>query len=251
MSGRRRDSGAMTSNAILSPFRLRGAVALVTGANRGIGRVFARELLARGAATVYAGARRPDLVTDPDVVPVKLDITDPEQVEAARDRCGDVTILINNAGLLHATPLVGNPSLRNAREEMETNFFGTLNTIRAFAPVLAHNGGGAIVNVLSVLSFANLPAWGSYSATKAAAWSLTNSVRDELAEQGTRVLGVHSGLVDTDMAAGIDFPKIAPEAVVTKALDALEAGQIEALVDEYTRTHKAILAEYPNNQSNA
>ena len=128
---------------------------------------------------------------------------------------------------------------------METNFFGTLAMIRAFAPVLCRNGGGAMVNLLSVLSFINYAPWGSYSASKAAAWSLTNSARDELAGQGTRVLGVHSALVNTDMTAGLELPKPSPEAYVTEALDALEAGRIEALVDEHTRTFKAMLAGHP------
>jgi NAD(P)-dependent dehydrogenase (short-subunit alcohol dehydrogenase family) len=235
----------MTSNATPSPFPVEGAVALVTGANRGIGRAFARALLARGATKVYAAARNPERVTDTGIEPLTLDITNPGQVEAARDRCSDVTLLVNNAGVFHATPLIAAPSMQSAREEMETNYFGTLTMIRAFAPVLAANGGGAIVNVLSVLSFVNFAPWGSYGATKAAAWSLTNSARDELAAQGTHVLGVHSGLVDTDMTAGIDFPKIAPETLITQALDALEKGDIEALVDDHTRAQKATLARFP------
>jgi NAD(P)-dependent dehydrogenase (short-subunit alcohol dehydrogenase family) len=243
MSDPHRDAARMTSDN--TPFSLRGAVALVTGANRGIGRAMARDLVERGATKVYGGSRIPEAIEDPDVVPVRLDITDEEQVAAAAERCGDVTVLVNNAGVFRRGPLLGAPSVEDAREEMETNFFGTLAMIRAFTPILGRNGGGTVVNVLSVLSFINYAPWGSYSASKAAAWSLTNSARDELAEQGTRVLAVHSALVDTDMTAGLELPKLTPEAYVSEALDSLEAGRIEALVDEHTRTYKAMLAGHP------
>jgi NAD(P)-dependent dehydrogenase (short-subunit alcohol dehydrogenase family) len=236
----------MTTYDIRTPFPLRGAVALVTGANRGIGRAFARELLARGVAKVYAGARDPGTVVDPRVTPVRLDVTDPEQIAAAADRYGDVDLLINNAGVFHPGPLLGAPSIQDAREEMETNLFGTLSMTRAFAPILGRNGGGAVVNALSVLSFINYAPWGSYSASKAAAWSMTNSVRDELAEQGTLVTAVHSALVDTDMTKGLELPKVSPEAYVTAALDAVAQGQIEAIVDEHTRTYRAMLAHHPH-----
>jgi NAD(P)-dependent dehydrogenase (short-subunit alcohol dehydrogenase family) len=251
VSGGSRHGGNMTSYDIRTPFPLRGAVALVTGANRGIGRAFAQELIARGAAKVYAGARDPGTVQDPRLIPVRLDVTDPEQIAAAADACGDVNLLINNAGVFRTGPLLGTPTIQNAREEIETNLFGTLSMTRAFAPILGRNGGGAIVNTLSVLSFINYAPWGGYSASKAAAWSLTNSARDELAGQGTRVVGVHASLVDTGMTAGLDFPKIAPEVYVGAALDALEEGRMEALADEHTRTFKAMLAHHPQNQPEA
>jgi NAD(P)-dependent dehydrogenase (short-subunit alcohol dehydrogenase family) len=238
----------MTSNEVASPFSLRGAVALVTGANRGIGRTFAAELVERGAAKVYAGARNPATIDDPGLVPVQLDITDPGQVASAAERCSDVTVLINNAGVFSRLPLLGAPSIEDVRAEMETNFFGPLAMMRAFAPVLGRNGGGAVVNALSILSFLTYAPWGSYSASKAAAWSMTNSVRDELAGQGTRVVGVHSAFVETDMTIGVDGPKIAPEVFVAEALDALEAGRIEALVDEQTVAWKGMLSDYPNKQ---
>ncbi|MEU3985698.1 SDR family oxidoreductase [Streptomyces sp. NPDC026672] len=238
----------MTADTVQPSFSLRGAVALVTGANRGIGRAFARELTARGAAKVYGAARDPATIVDPGILPVRLDVTVPEQVTAAADQCGDVTVLINNAGVFHRGPLLGAASLDDLREEMETNFFGTLAMMRAFAPVLGRNGGGAVVNALSVLSFINYAPWGSYSASKSAAWSLTNSARDELAGQGTRVVAVHSALIDTDMTAGLELPKTTPQVYVTAALDALEEGRVEALVDEHTRTFKAMLADHPHGR---
>ncbi|GAA4618224.1 SDR family oxidoreductase [Actinoallomurus liliacearum] len=219
--------------------RIDGCVALVTGANRGLGAVFARTLLEHGARRVYAGARNPDLVSDSGMVPIRLDVTEPEQVADAVQRCADVTLLINNAGVLTDSPLVDVPTMKAARTEMEVNYFGTLSMCRAFAPVLARNGGGAMVNVLSVASFFANPAMGSYAASKAAAWALTNGVRVELRRQGTQVVAVHSGYIDTDMAAHVAGPKTSPETVVTATLDALEAGAEEVLADERTRQIKA------------
>lgn len=214
--------------------KIDGSIVLVTGANRGLGRAFAQALLERGASKVYGGARDPGTVTDPGVVPVRLDITDPAQVAAAAERCGDVTLLINNAGILRGGGLLGDP--KGARAEMETNFFGTLEMSRAFAPLLA---GGALVNVLSVLSWLSLPQVASYAASKAAAWSLTNGLRNELRAQGTLVVGVHAGFIDTDMAAGVDGPKISPAEVVAQTLDAIEADREEVLADQVTREVKA------------
>jgi NAD(P)-dependent dehydrogenase (short-subunit alcohol dehydrogenase family) len=238
----------MTSNEVNSPFSLQGAVALVTGANRGIGRTFAAELLERGAARVYGAARNPATIGDPGLVPVQLDITDPGQMAAVAERCSDVTVLVNNAGVFSRLPLLGAPSMDDVRAEMETNFFGPLAMMRAFAPILGRNGGGAIVNALSILSFLSYAPWGSYSASKAAAWSMTNSVRDELAGQGTQVVAVHSAFVETDMTIGVDGPKIEPEVYVAAALDALEAGRFDALADEQTVAWKGLLSDYPNKQ---
>ena len=217
-----------------------GAVALVTGADRGLGRVFARELVSRGAARVYGAARNPAAVTEPGVTSIALDITDPARVAQVAHDCADVTVLVNNAGVMKASPFIGAPNLDAARLEMETNYFGTLSMCRAFAPVLAA-GGGAIVNMLSVSSFYTAPFDPSYSASKAAELSLTNGIRMELSQQGTLVVAVHASFIDTDMAAGIDAPKISPESVARQAFDAVEAGQIEVLADERSRFVKAAL----------
>jgi NAD(P)-dependent dehydrogenase (short-subunit alcohol dehydrogenase family) len=222
--------------------KISGSTVLVTGANRGLGAAFARALLDRGARTVYAGARDPASVTatgtGQGLIPVALDITDPASVAAAAARCADVDLLINNAGI----SLSRSPAPDQARAEMETNYFGTLSMSRAFAPVLAANGGGALVNVLSVLSFVTFPSVSTYAASKAAAWSLTNALRVELAEQGTQVVGVHAGYIDTDMAAGVEGPKISPAEVAGLTLDGLEAGAYEVLADGISRETKAALS---------
>jgi NAD(P)-dependent dehydrogenase (short-subunit alcohol dehydrogenase family) len=222
--------------------KIDGSVALVTGANRGLGEVYARELVARGAAKVYGAARNPAAVTEPGVTPVALDITDPGRIAQVAAQCADVTLLVNNAGVLKYSTFTGAPNLDAARAEMETNYFGTLSMCRAFAPVLAANGGGAIVNMLSVTSFYSNPFDASYGASKAAAWSLTNGVRLELHHQHTLVVAVHASFIDTDMAALTDAPKDTPESVARQALEAVESGQIEVLADERTRTVKAELS---------
>ena len=219
-----------------------GSVALVSGANRGLGRVYARELVSRGAAKVYGAARDPGTVGEPGVTPVRLDITDPGQVAEVAGQCADVNLLVNNAGVMKASTFIGAPGLDAARLEMETNYFGTLSMCRAFAPVLAANGGGALVNMLSVTSFYTNPLDASYGASKAAAWSLTNGVRIELAHQGTLVVAVHASFIDTDMAALADVAKDSPESVARQVLDAVEAGQIEVLADERSRFVKASLS---------
>jgi len=217
-----------------------GSVALVTGANRGIGRSIADELLARGAEKVYAAVRDVNSVTDGRLVAVELDVTDAAQVAAVAARLDDVEIVVNNAGIAHpASPLAA--SLQSARDELEVNYLGLISTTQAFAPVLAANGGGAFVNVLSVVSWVGMPSLATYSASKSAAWGWTNAARVELKRQGTQVVGVHVGFVDTDLTAGMDAEKIAPSQVAIAALDALEQGAEEALVDEFSQTIKAAL----------
>jgi len=222
--------------------KIGGSVALVTGANRGLGRAYARELVSRGAAKVYGAARDPAAVTDPGVTPIALDITDPERVGRVAQQCADVTLLVNNAGVMKASTFIDAPNLDAARLEMETNYLGTLSMCRAFAPVLAANGGGAIVNMLSITSFYTNPFNASYGASKAAAWSLTNGIRLELHHRGTLVVAVHAGFIDTDMAALATAPKISPESVAQQVFDAVEAGEIEVLADERSRSVKASLS---------
>ena len=221
--------------------QIEGTTALVTGANRGLGRRFAQALLDRGAAKVYAAARNPESVDLPGVVPVRLDITDPAQVSAAASLASDVQVLVNNAGSsTHAQLPHGD--LDDVRLEMETHYFGTLLVARAFAPVLAANGGGAILNVLSVLSWTALPTTGAYSAAKAAELSLTNSLRIALSEQKTLVTALHVGYMDTDMAAHVDGPKSDPGVIANLALDGVEAGAPEIVADEVSRTVRAALS---------
>jgi len=217
---------------------IKNSVVLVTGGNRGLGKAFVEEALARGAATVYAAARDPRTVTTPGAVPLALDVTDPDSVAAAAARAGDVSILVNNAGAFVGANYLSAP-VEDVRREFEVNFYGPLLVTRAFAPALVANGGH-VLNVHSVLSW--LAISGSYSATKAALWSMTNSLRLDLAPRGVGVTGLHVGYVDTDMAAAVDAPKERPSDVVRRALDGVEAGAHEVLADEVSREVKRGLA---------
>lgn len=214
---------------------IQNSVVLITGANRGIGLAFARELLARGARKVYAGARDTATVTLAGVQALQLDVTQPEQIAAAARQATDVTLVINNAGIAQPGGFLAQDSDTVARRLFETNFFGVLNVSRAFAPVLKANGGGALLNVLSVASWVNGGELAAYSASKSAAWSLTNAMRHELAGQKTQVLGLHMGYVDTDLTRGFEVPKSSAEEIVQQALDGLEAGADEVLADALTR----------------
>lgn len=226
-----------------------GKTVLVTGANRGIGRAFVVGLLQAGAAKIYATARKPELLADlvsdgaGKVVPLQLDVTNLDQVEAAAKNT-DVALVVNNAGIAAFEGLISAGSSDPAREEMEINYFGTLNVARAFAPVLAQNGGGAIINLSSIAGQVNFPALGSYSASKAAVHSLTQGIRAELAAQGTQILGVYPGPVDTDMAKDLPMDKTAPGAVVKTILDALEAGEDSVYPDPASaELHVGLLAD--------
>ena len=225
--------------------KLDNATLLITGANRGLGLAFAKEALARGARKVYAAARDPASITLPGVVPIRLDVTRPDDIAAAALACTDVTILINNAGIASTGGYLTETSLASAQAHLDTNFFGPLRMIQAFAPVLAGNGGGAIVNVLSVVSWVNPPLLGVYGVSKSAAWAMTNGVRTELAPQQTQVLALHVGFIDTDLTAGFDVPKSRPEDVVRTTLDTLEAGASEVLADARTRDVKKGLSADP------
>jgi NAD(P)-dependent dehydrogenase (short-subunit alcohol dehydrogenase family) len=229
---------------------IKNSVALVTGANRGLGRAFAQRLLERGARKVYATARRPETVDLPGVEVLPLDVTDPASVRAAAQAAPDVTLLVNNAGISTGADLVTG-SLDSVRQELETNVFGSLATIRELAPALAANGGGAIVNILSAMSWFGLKGANSYHMAKGAAWAMTNGVRLELAEQGTLVTAVHLGLADTDMAAGWTVDKIAPSDLADAALDGVEAGSTEVLADQWSRDVKARLPLAPEERDAA
>jgi NAD(P)-dependent dehydrogenase (short-subunit alcohol dehydrogenase family) len=225
--------------------KLDNAVVLITGANRGLGLAFAREALARGARTVYAGARDPSTVTLPGVVPVKLDVTNPADVAAAVERCGDVTLVVNNAGIGESKSFLADGAIDAAHKLLETNFFGMWRVSKAFAPVLEAHGGGALLNVLSIASWVNSPALAVYGATKSAAWALTNGLRHELREQKTQVLALHVGFIDTDLVRGLDVPKTAPDVVARRAYDALAAGADEVMADEITMQVKRGLSATP------
>lgn len=216
--------------------------ALVTGANRGLGKQLATALLARGAK-VYAAARRPETIDLPGVIAVGLDITDPESVRRAAQTAPDVTVLVNNAGVSTRANLLTGP-IQDVRLEMETHYFGTLDMIRAFAPVIERNGGGAILNVLSVLSWLHPPTSGAYASAKAAAWALTDAVRAELGPRGVTVSALHVGYMDTDMVSYIPADqKIDPAVVAQLAVDGLLAGAQEILADEASRNAKAALSD--------
>ena len=223
-----------------TPMDLSGSTALVTGANRGLGRRFAEELLRRGAK-VYAGARNPDDVRTEGVLAVALDVTRAESVAAAVAATGDVTLLINNAGSFTSTDLLTG-DLDQIELEMNTHYFGTLGVTRALAPQLARNGGGAVLNVLSVLSWLAVPADGAYCAAKSAEWALTNALRAQLAPQGTSVTALHVGYMDTDMSRDVQAPKSDPAVVAALSLDAVERGDPEILADDITRQVQAGLA---------
>ncbi len=229
-----------------------GATALVTGANRGLGKALIRQLREAGCARIYAAARQVANLRDAGVDhAVELDITNPAQVAAAATQCRDVDLLINNAGVAKFTPLLGDASMDNARAEMETNYFGTLSMCRAFAPVLQRNGGGALVNVLSVVSWFNAPMQGSYCASKSAEWSLTKAVRFELRRQGTLVAGVYAGYIDTDMTAALTLAKTSADDIARSILAGIQNGDEEILADERAQTlHRELLGDYGPLEAN-
>lgn len=214
--------------------KIKNTVALVTGANRGIGLAFAHELLARGARKVYVGARDPATVTQSGVQALRLDVNKPEDVAAAAAQASDVALVINNAGIAQPGGFLAPDSEDVARRIFETNFFAMLRMSKVFAPILKANGGGALLNVLSVASWVNGGDLAAYSASKSAAWSLTNALRNELAAQKTQVVALHMGYVDTDLTRGLEAPKSSPGDIVRRALDGLEAGLDEVLADELT-----------------
>jgi NAD(P)-dependent dehydrogenase (short-subunit alcohol dehydrogenase family) len=228
------------------------STALVTGANRGLGRHLANELLSRGA-TVYAGARNPDAVDLPGAKVVALDITDPASIDSAVEIAGDVTLLINNVGSSTGTDLLSGDEAQ-IHFEMDTHFFGTLSVIRAFAPKISTNGGGSILNILSVLSWVSFPRSGAYCAAKSAEWSMTNALRVQLADQNIRVAGLHVGFMDTRMTASITAPKSNPADIAKIAIEGIEQDLFEILADDVSHEIQAALtggvpALYPHLQT--
>lgn len=220
---------------------MQDSVAFVTGGNRGLGRHFAEQLLERGAK-VYVGVRNPASVDLPGVLPVQLDITDPASIAAAAAAAPDTTLVINNAGISTHVGLVDGDRA-DIEREMATHYLGSLDVVRAFAPVLTANGGGAVLNVLSALSWVHYPNYGGYSAAKAAEWAMTNVVRQELAPRGVTVTALHVGYMDTDMADYVpDTDKVDPAGVAGQALDAVAAGAPEVLADERSRAVRAALS---------
>ena len=224
---------------------LKNAVVLITGANRGLGLAFARIALARGARKVYAAARDPSTITLPGVEAIKLDVSNPADVAAAAARATDVTLVINNAGVAAMGGFLDADAIESAQRHLDVNLFGSLRVAQAFAPVLAANGGGALLNVLSLASWLNGQPLGLYAMSKSAAWAMTNGLRHDLRAQGTQVLGLHMGFVDTDLTKGIDAPKSTPDSIVNQAFDGLEAGAEEVLADERTRQVKQGLSANP------
>lgn len=223
--------------------KIKDSVAFVTGANRGLGLEFARQLLALGAKKVYAGARNSAHIDLAGVTPIRLDVTDPASIAAAAEQCRDTTLLINNAGIARVMKTTLDESMIDqAREIFETNFYGLIRVTQAFAPILGKNGGGAVINVLSDTTWIARPMLAAYSTTKSAAWSYTNSARVELRARGTQVLALHVSFMDTDMTKGFDMTKASPRDVALRTLAALEAGLEEVMGDASTERLKKSLS---------
>lgn len=215
------------------------SVVFISGASRGLGLAFAHEALERGAKKVYAGVRNPTEAETPGIVQVKLDVTDPASIAAAVTQCGDTTVLVNNAGIARLTNSTLDPAIIDiARDVFETNYYGMILVSQAFAPILAKNGGGAFINVLSDATWYARPMLAAYSASKSAAWSFTNALRIDLRNQKTLVLGLHVGFMDTDMTKGFEMKKLNPRQVAEAALIGIEDNKEEVLADDFTREVK-------------
>jgi NAD(P)-dependent dehydrogenase (short-subunit alcohol dehydrogenase family) len=221
---------------------IQGSVGLVTGGSRGLGKAIAAELLARGCSKVYVTSRTPQATDDPRLIPIQLDVTDPDRIREVSRSLTDVSILVNNAGIDNRSNVL-EQSLDSMREEFETNALSLVAMSRSFAPTLAKNGGGAVVNILSALSW--ISARNGYSASKAAAWSFTNGLRAVLAGNGTLVLGAHLAFADTDMTANLDVPKTDPSTIASAIVEGLIEDQVEVLADDITRSIKPHISGDP------
>lgn len=237
--------------------KIQNAIALVTGANRGIGRELVKALLAAGASKVYAGVRDVNSLTalkainSSQIVPLQLDVTDRKRVNALAEQAPDVNLLINNAGILAFGSILDVP-LETIADQFETNFYGKLNMARTFVPVIETNGGGAIVNMLTLVALASMPGLSVYNASKAAAWSMTQSLRASVSSKGIEVYGVFPGAVDTDMLAGVEMAKTSPADIAAAVIAGIEAGEEDIFPDPmstqvygvWKQDHKAIEKQF-------
>ena len=225
--------------------QLHNAVVFITGANRGLGLAFAKQALAQGARKVYAAARNPDSILLDGVVKVKLDVTNIADIQRVARDYPDVTLLINNAGVAEIGGILHADATEMLRRQLETNVFGPLQLSQQFAPVLAANGGGAIVNVLSIASWITGPLLATYAVTKSAAWSMTNALRQELQAQQTHVLGLHVGFIDTDLTKDLAVPKVSADFVVEATFNGLAEGAHQVLADDLTKQVHGALSTHP------
>ncbi|MDP3919269.1 MAG: SDR family oxidoreductase [Candidatus Omnitrophota bacterium] len=219
--------------------KIEGSVVFITGANRGIGKALVEQAVKLGAKKIYATARDTDklapviMIDQGKIMAITMDVTKPEQIEAAAKEAQDTTIVINNAGVASMQGFITAENIAAARNEMEVNYLGALQVARGFTQILNDNGGGALINIISVAGLTNFPFAASYSASKAAAHSLTQGLRAELSGLGTYVAGVYPGPVDTDMAKDVPMEKASPEQVALNIYQAMAAGLEEIFPDPY------------------
>ena len=222
--------------------KIQDSIVLITGANRGIGKAYAEEFLKQGAQKIYLGVRNPDSVADfaaqnPDVlIPLKFDVTNQEDIQNAAQIAQDVTILVNNAGILFFDDFSSADLIENARQQMDVNYFAPLAVTQKFAPILKKNGGGTLVTVSSIVGHVSMPAITTYCASKYAVQSMILNARAQLASQGTQVIGVYPGPIETDMAADLEMDKFPPEQVAQETLKAIESGEEDVFTDEFAKS---------------